>query len=327
MARVFTRGGWGIVLTALAVPVVLLAAAAFFGGGKRETEASPPPLAAVRLHFEHLPPSRSGHYELWERSPSGGEQRMGAFRVLEGGSVVSLAGDPVSTFSIPDLPAAGTELLLTLEAGDRLVEKRSERVLLRGFLETTEADLEPALPKITKGQVALLATPTEEDAPATAKVPASAGIWFAKKGAKKGAPVPGLSLPALSGGWVYGGWVVTGADTVLPTGLFPDPKNTDRQGPYSGSSAVWKLPGEDFLHNAPEGVKFPLDLADGRTEVVVSLEPDIGDLEDHPEPFLSLLSARIRYRQGPNEPFALKPVEERAPRGHIVIEPMAPEER
>lgn len=322
MARVFTRGGWGIILTALTVLVFLLAAVAFFGGRERKTEESPPPLAEVRLQFERLPPNRSSHYELWERSPSGGEQRMGGFRVLEGGSIVSLAGDPTSTLSAPELPPAGTELLLTLEAGDTLAEQRSERVLLRGVLKTTEADLVSELPKIPKGQVAILSTPTEEDAPATTKVPASAGIWFAKKGAKKGTPAPGLSVPALPTGWVYGGWVVTGADTVLPTGLFPSPKAADRHAPYSGTGAGWKLPGEDFLRDAPEGLKFPLNLADGRTEVIVSLEPDVGSTNDHPEPFLPLLTARIRYRQAPNEPFTLSPVEKDAmPRGHVVIEP------
>ena len=311
------RGGWGIILVSLALLSVLVVSVALLRD-KEEEEApeSLSLLAEITLSFERLPPRARGHYELWERRPSGGEQRLGTFRVLEGGSLVTLTGDPLITLPLAELPPSGTEILLTIEAGDTPSERRSERVLLHGTLGTTEADLTPRFPKIPKGQVALLATPTKEGAPG------SAGVWFAKKGDKKGSPSPGLSIPRLPEGWVYGGWVVTGAGTTLPTGLFPDPWKADEHTFYGGSEPGWDLPGEDFLRDAPEGVKFPPNLADGRTQLLVSMEPDFDGAEEHGEPFLPLLTTRIPYKQAVNTPFPLGPVEERTfPQGRLVIAP------
>ena len=65
----------------------------------------------------------------------------------------------------------------------------------------------------------------------------------------------------------------------------------DSHSEYSGNEDGPPFPGEDLLRNAPMGVDFPADLADGNSEVVVSIEPDL----DGTDP------------AGPN-PFAIKPL-------------------
>jgi hypothetical protein len=101
---------------------------------------------------------------------------------------------------------------------------------------------------------------------------------------------------------------------VIHTGSFADPSKPDTGAPFSGTGTTIKLPGEDFVRNAPEGVRFPLNLADGRSTVMVALLPDFAPEAE--EGFLPLLTARIRYQQKTNEPFSLSPVStDELPRG------------
>lgn len=315
MRGVFTRGGWGMAL----LPVAVVAALGVFLLASDRDAVDAPPRALPRVvaapTFENLPPSGAWHDEIWARNPSGGEFRVGAFRVLEGGSLVTLAGDSLVRFDLADLPLPGSEILVTVERGGELAGTRSDRVLLRGTLEQTEAELTAALPDLAGNQTALLAASTRASAPLTA------GVWFAASGAGKGSPAHGLSLPARSDGWTYGGWVRTGSVAVLPTGLFSDPNGPDDRAPYSGSEPGWNIPGEDFLENAPDDLSFPLNLADGRSDVIVSLEPADGEPAEYDAPFLPLLSARIPYRQKPNSPVSLTPRDaESFPRGRVVFQ-------
>ena len=67
-------------------------------------------------------------------------------------------------------------------------------------------------------------------------------------------------------------------DKTLSLGKFSDPRAGDD---FNGYSATKKptpnLPGQDFLTNPPAnlGFSFPLNLADGSSKVVISLEPDV----------------------------------------------------
>jgi hypothetical protein len=39
------------------------------------------------------------------------------------------------------------------------------------------------------------------------------------------------------------------------------------------------FPGEDYLVNAPMGLMFPIDLSDGESLAVISIEPDLGGID------------------------------------------------
>lgn len=259
--------------------------------------------------FERLPGSLGGHYELWVRRAEGGEERLAAFTALAGGELLALGGEPVQTFSVSDLPPVGSVLLLTVEQGSEPAIVRSDRVLLRGTLATTETALEPVLPPTEGEHAAMLLTPTDP------KTPDTSGLWFAKPSKAKGQPLaPGLALAPLTSGWAYGGFVTTAAGTLLPLGTFRDPSGPDERAPFSGKRKGLKAPGEDFVTNPPEGVTFPLNLADGRTTVTVGLVPDFAP--EAAEPFLPLLTARVPYQQKASTPFALEAVpEDTFPRG------------
>lgn len=295
----FQGGVWWV-----SVPLVLLGI--IFWAVLRSTSTpplspSPLPLTTLTPSFERLPPVLGGHYELWVTRPEGGEDHLAAFTILRSGALLSLGGEPTDVFSIRELPPVGSTLTLTVESGNELAITRSERVLLRGQLSTTEAALEPVLPDVTAGpHVALLVAPTGP------KTPDTSGIWFAKSSAVRGKPKPGLELSAPAAGWLYGGFVVTASGTTLPTGTFRDAGAADQGSFFQGSGKGLPVPGEDFVDNAPEGVKFPLNLADGRTVVTLGLLPDFS--ADASEPFLPLLTARVPYEQKPAAPFPLTPI-------------------
>lgn len=275
MAKVFSKGGWGIFVIPL---LVILAIVVYFNFPEKNNSNrifNSEQSAEFIIQIKNLPASSDNHYELWSKDPSGGEQIVGSFRVLEGGTLVSMAGDPLFSMTSNYVPITGSELLVTLEKGKEQTIKRSGRVILKGTLNVTEAEL---------GFPFLI---TKESQQAT--VTKSSGIQFS-----------GLSLPDLNDGWIYGGWVITASDKKLPTGTF---------------EANNKTPGKDF----PE-----LNLVDGKTRVTVDIQPSFDNDNESviKTPFISLLSARIPYKQANNKAFSLERIsKDDFPSGKISIEP------
>lgn len=303
LPRSVSGGAWAIIVPVLVLGILF--AAVLRSPRAPEAPASLKSITVFGPTFEHLPVVPGGHYELWAEHPDGGKHRLAAFQALSGGSLLTLEGEPAQTFPIDELPPAGSVLLLTVERGSELAPGPSDRVLLRGALGTTEVTFQLAVSphlNLEGKHVAMLLAPTDPSAPDTS------GVWFAQPTETKGKPAPGLALPVLSGGWAYGGFVTTAAGTVLPTGLFVDPSRPDDGTPFSGTRKGLSLPGEDFVKHVPEGVTFPLNLADGRSTLTVSLLPDFAT--EATEPFLSLLGTRIAYQQKPNVAFSLEAEDE-----------------
>jgi hypothetical protein len=114
----------------------------------------------------------------------------------------------------------------------------------------------------------ILATPTDDN-PANE----TAGVWFLDPAS---GPGPSLEVPPLpAAGWVFEGWGVT-QGTPLTTGRFTSATGADQARPFSGPNPGPPFPGEDFLTNLPAGVTPPVNLADGSSMIVLTLEPDIG---------------------------------------------------
>ena len=115
----------------------------------------------------------------------------------------------------------------------------------------------------------ILGTPTDGDGNNELS-----GVWFIDL------PLaPGLDLPQLPAGWVYEGWAVIDGVPVT-TGRFTDAAAADDFDGFSGDQGGPAFPGEDFIHNAPDGVDFPTDLTNAT--IVISVEPE---LDDSPAPF------------------------------------------
>ena len=137
----------------------------------------------------------------------------------------------------------------------------------------------------------ILRTPTDDAAGATDND--SAGVWFLNIGA--GGPEVGLTLPTLPEGFVYEGWGVT-QGVPLTTGRFTAVDQADLASPYSDGGPPF--PGEDFVMDLPGTVTPPIDLADGNSLVVLSVEPDLNGADPTGD-----------------APFALKPLALSVPAG------------
>jgi len=210
----------------------------------------------VSLSAKNLPPLTGASYELWvidgQRKLSGGKFNVGA-----NGKVAGRLSSSIN-------PASADLLAVTIEPkGDRN-RTPSGIVILAGKPSASGARLSfPANLSRISGSF-LLATPTDAD-----DSNETAGIWFLTPAMKAS-----LRIPAAPAGWAWEGWGVT-QETPLSTGRFAKPTGADRSARYSGAKKGPAFPGEDFLRQLPGGVSAPVDLADGSSQVVLSLEPDL----------------------------------------------------
>jgi len=306
MSKVFSKGGWGMAI----VPILVIGAIFTYflmpEGVKKELgqNQSNKLVANLALQLEKLPTNNGDHYEIWVRNLDGGEQPVGYFKVLSGGSLVTLTGDPFASVALIDVPRSGSSMFITVEQGDVAVVKRSERVVLQGVFKETNIALQSALPVLKGEQVALLANPT------LTKSKGVNGLWFAKDA--NGATA-GLNLVKLPDGWKYGAFVVTDKNGNYFLGMFTDANKADEKSYFGGKKAGWAVPGEDFVSNAPKGVKFPLELNDGKTQAIVSIEPDYREFSGNDvQPYLPILQTRIPYHQVTGKSFGLEAVKTEA---------------
>lgn len=300
MPKVFSKGGWGMAV----LPIIVVGAIFWYFLTPEKVKheigrgVSNGPIADLTLQLDKLPSNNDDHYEIWLRNLEGGEQPLGYFKVMMGGSLVTLAGDPFAPLSLLDVPRSGATLFITVEPADNPVLKRSERIVLQGNFKETKVELKTIWPELKGEQAALLVNPT------LSKSKGAAGIWFAKDA---GGVTPGLSLARLPEGWKYGAFVVTDKNGTFFTGMFDDVAKADEKSYFGGKKAGWSVPGEDFVANAPKGAKFPLELNDGKTQVIVSVEPAYREFSGNEvKPFMPILQTRIPYRQNSGKTFGLE---------------------
>jgi len=224
---------------------------------------------AVTLLAKGLSPLAGSFYELWVID-GGRKFSAGSFNVDRSGRLVGRAGGS-ARLSSPIAAARADELAVTIEASPDRSRKPSGIVVLAGKVRGGRAALRfPAALAAASGSY-FLASPT--DSVVTNEM---AGIWFLRETA--GGPSPSLKLPRLPAGWVYEGWGVTQGKP-LSTGRFVSPRGADRTARFSGPKPGPPFPGEDFLRNLPGGVSTPVNLADGSSMVVITLEPDLNGVD------------------------------------------------
>jgi hypothetical protein len=160
--------------------------------------------------------------------------------------------------------------VITIEPEGDMDADPSGIVLLSGPVMDGRADLSFPVDLSTVDGTYILATPTDG-----ADTNELSGIWFLQL---PGPPTAGLLLPDLGAGWVYEGWVVN-MGTPLTSGRFISAEGVDLFDGYSSMEAGPPFPGEDYLVNAPMGLMFPIDLSDGESLAVISIEPDLGGID------------------------------------------------
>ncbi len=236
----------------LACGIVL--AALFTAGCVGDTT---PESSGLVLTFEGLEALEEGYYEGWAIF---GDEKVstGTFNV----------GDEL-TFAGPENIAEADAIVITIEPAEDADPKPSGIVILQGEVSEGSADLAFPVDFTEATGTYILATPTNG-----ADTDETSGIWFLELPTTTG----GLDLPTLPDGWVYEGWAVfEGAP--LTSGRFTAVDEADGFDGYSGVEAAPPFPGEDYLVNPPEGVTFPIDIGDGSSLVVISIEPDMNGVD------------------------------------------------
>lgn len=223
---------------------------------------------SLTLSLDGLETLSSGHYEGWAIF---GDDKLstGKFNIGSGGGLETLGGGAITSFD-GDADLTGADaIVLTIEPDGDVDDEPSGIVVLSGSLNGTSASLAFGASFASASGSYILATPTNDPTGNE-----TGGIWFLDPSDGSA----GLSLPTLPDGWVYESWGVT-QGVPLSGGRFTDVATTDMGAPFSGPNAGPPFPGEDFVANLPSGITPPVDLADGASAVVVSVEPDL-DGED-----------------------------------------------
>ena len=244
----------------------------------------------LRLDLDGLEPLASGHYEGWAIF---GDDKLstGKFNLADDGSKLTLSGEAIDLFETGVDLAGADAIVITIEAEDDIDDVPSGIVVLAGDLAGATASLAFPTNFSTIAGGYILATPTDDDSTND-----TAGVWFLIPGG-----TPALTLPALPDGWVYEGWGVT-QGTPLTTGRFLEASGTDFAAPFSGPNSGPPFPGEDFVTNLPDAIAPPVDLADGASTIVLSVEPDLDGADPtRRRPLLHQAAGRPR-RRGPRRP-------------------------
>jgi hypothetical protein len=230
----------------------------------------------IQLEVSALEPLTGSFYEVWVVT---GERKIsaGSFNVADDGTLVDGFGHEARFFSRVD-PASADAIVVTIEPKPDPDRGPSGIAVLSGT--PRRSGMAKLRFPVRFGDVSgsfILATPTS-----SATNDETAGVWFLDPDA---GPGPSLDVPMLPDGWVYEGWGVT-QGTPLTTGRFTSPSGSDDAAPFSGPQPGPPFPGEDFLNDLPQGVTPPVDLANGGSSVVLTVEPDLaGDDPTGPAPF------------------------------------------
>lgn len=229
----------------------------------------------IRLQVSALEPLTGAFYEVWVVQ---GDEKLsaGTFNVAADGSLVDESGNPAQFVSPVD-PAPADAIVVTIEPVPDPDPGPTATAVLMGATGDHSAKLRFPVSFGKAAGTFILATPTTE-----AMDDETSGVWFLDPAA---GPGPSLRIPTLPEGWVFEGWGVT-QGTPLSTGQFTSNTGADESAAFSGPLPGPPFPGEDFVANLLAGVIPPVDLADGSSMIVLTVEPDIGGTDPTgPGPF------------------------------------------
>lgn len=272
----------------------------------------------VRLDFEYIPELFQGHYEAFIiNGPD--VISLGKFIVNNQGDMFNVKNNKKIKNNIlkseKDIKLYDN-LIVTLEPDEDKNERPSESRILEAEVSQEFSEAFLTFQEIDLSNISgsfQLKTPTDQFANNE-----TSGIWFEKNDGGKA--VKGLKLAPTPAGWVYQGWVAREAQ-LISTGIFGDTYGKDWNNEYSGNEEGIQFPGEDFLTSAPERFNFPINLADGKSRVFITVEPWYGSSKpagDNPFRF-KILEKMIPKDAKPSENIKMQVIKEQIPRGRVIF--------
>jgi hypothetical protein len=259
-------------------------------------------IALLRLTAQKLPPAPTGKYALWWRTKDGPPQLLFEFNVTAEGMLIDEQGKELSALVLSPAQEAMLSqrpiLFATVEPKHDTGELPTATRLGEEALKENAVELTLPTTELSKASAALiLATPTNGK-----RTLEESGVWFWHPRKKRST----LSLPPPPRGWIYEAWIKN-KERYLSLGRFSQAQGADLSNLFGGKRKGYAAPGEDFLQNPPAGWSFPLNLADGLTRVLISLEPDVpAGQKRGSEPYLPFFSVRIPFDYATGKLLALE---------------------
>lgn len=296
---------WTIITAAAVVIVVVISAMAYQSTQSTSSVASDDvaidvePYRAFTIDL-NLPPLSDGRYMIWAIDKANQYTLLKEFLVNSSLFITDLTGKPLpTTVSVPDYDLhQAVSFVVTVEKLEGTITVSSQSVVLE-TRANTGANYTLAFPHdmATVTGSFMLATPT--NGPDTQE---TSGVWFSNPAA--------LTLPPVPTGWIYAAWVAYDGIR-LPVGAFTTPTAIDSTAQYSGPRSGFETPGEDFLTNARENdPALPLNLADGKAEIIVTLQPaDLLITDGRPYYRIPLLRAPVAPSAEAHTAYDLEPLE------------------
>jgi hypothetical protein len=217
----------------------------------------------VTITLDNVHDVSPAHLEGWIIT---GEQKTSFGKFSVDDMMMGMMGSYTMSFTVDMELSMADSIAISIESEGDMDDDPSGVILLSGQLTDNAAKLSFPVDFDMISGTYILATPS--NGPMTDE---NSGIWFLELPEP---PSQGLFLPDLPSGWVYEGWVVY-EGTPISSGRFSDVADFDMFDGYSDSMNYPPFPGEDFLLDPPMGVSFPLDLGDGMSKAVISVEPDL----------------------------------------------------
>lgn len=289
-----------IIISGITFALLIIAAGTYWGftrDSNEETETVNTPTGnnleindqqpPFRLNISNLHPLSFGSYELWVIQDNQSTS-LGRFNADQNGEFIKELEQLDLTLK------EGDQLLVTIESNSSTNDQPSPSVLLSGKVGADlKAEVNLSLPidfEQAEGQY-LLGTPTNDP-----EAFETSGIWFVQVGGQ----APSLKLPNAPQGWKYEGWIFQGLHR-LSSGRFSQVDEADDFDGYSGEKPGPNYPGEDYLKDLPQDLLAPLNLVDGETQIIISLEPDQEGLDvsddpnsnNNPQPYIIFFNALI----------------------------------
>lgn len=245
-----------------------------------------------QVDLDNLPVINDGFYEFWIYG-EGQYVSAGQFN-LEGKDLVDDQDVKIRNNSFKvELALIPEKILISIESESENT-RPSKSVVLQGKIRDDQVTLECEVCQLLSSDPLnyILKTPTDGNNYSREY----AGIWFIKVIDNK--ETPGFPVSKNPTGFCFEGWI-SYEDKILSMGRFSSNNQADSLMIYSSLAAFGSnFPGEDFLESAPEELRFPLRLNDGKAELFITLEPDQDGVDPTGDDLFPLYLYRAKIEKG-----------------------------
>lgn len=253
-----------LIFTVVVLTVIFSVSILFFLRFKTNISESVSSSTSFQITSNNVPTIQLGHYALWAVDSQESYTLIKRFNSVNN-QLVGLDSETISTLESP--LSNPYKFVVTIEKeGDR-EERPNNFILLSKEADAKRTELLFNDVELKDKEFSyILSTPTDGND----TINELSGLWFVKPDKTTAS----LDLPKLTDKWMYQTRIISEQNNIeLSMGYFKDSASADSDARYSMTYDGYNFPGEDFFMNLPTQVDSPVNLANGKYAVMLSLEP------------------------------------------------------